>query len=301
MAVEKDFELLDDYLTNRLVGDDKSTFERKLDADPELKKELDIQQSLVQSIRQARINELKSMLNNVPTSAIPNETSKVVKIISGITLACLIAAGIYFFTNKESDTLTADKTGTGTPQQSTSSPVTDNEQGHAKTPSVTPASASKDIEQPKADKAPVKTKADVAAQPSASAPGKTSTSPGELQFDVYVPSDEDSGNKSAGITTDKPTASASKENKSSIVVETDNTNKKYTFHYQFKNDRLWLYGKFEKNLYEIMEFFTDNKRTIFLYYQDSFYLLEESQTKPTPLAAIADPVLLQKLKEFREN
>ena len=87
----------------------------------------------------------------------------------------------------------------------------------------------------------------------------------------------------------------------SIAVEVDSENKKYDFHYQFAQDKLVLYGPFEKNLYEIMEFISEDKRTVFLYYQDRFYFLKDDTEKLKPLGAIQDPALIKKLKEYRRN
>src|SRR5690606_25220997 len=89
---------------------------------------------------------------------------------------------------------------------------------------------------------------------------------------------------------------------SSIVVEVVDTGKRNDFHYQFKDGKLYLLGSFEKDLYEIMEFFNDdNKRTVFLYYNSAFYLLDEPRREPTPLTAISDPELLQKLRKYRDR
>ena len=48
-----------------------------------------------------------------------------------------------------------------------------------------------------------------------------------------------------------------------------------------------------------MEFFSDNKRTVFLFYKDSYYLLNEEDEKIKPLAPINDPTLIKKLKDYR--
>jgi hypothetical protein len=79
------------------------------------------------------------------------------------------------------------------------------------------------------------------------------------------------------------------------------TDKKYNFHYQFKDDKLYLYGSFEKNLYEIMEFFSGNKRTMFLFYKDNYYLLNEEDQTVKALAPIKDQALLEKLRDYRKN
>jgi hypothetical protein len=87
----------------------------------------------------------------------------------------------------------------------------------------------------------------------------------------------------------------------SIAVEIDTKNKKYDFHYQFKDGKLFLYGPFENDLYEILEFFSDDKRTMFLFYQENFYLLKDDNEKLKPLGAIQDPSLIKKLKDYRKN
>ncbi|HEX8039978.1 MAG TPA: hypothetical protein VF490_12545, partial [Chryseosolibacter sp.] len=88
---------------------------------------------------------------------------------------------------------------------------------------------------------------------------------------------------------------------SSLAVETDSKNSRYSFHYQFRDGKLFLYGPFEKNLYEIMEFFSDQKRTVFLYYKNHYYLLPEADSQVRPLTAIKDPALLKKLDESRSS
>ena len=88
--------------------------------------------------------------------------------------------------------------------------------------------------------------------------------------------------------------------KSSIAVETE-VDKRYNFHYQFRDNKLFLYGSFEKNFYEIMEFFSNNKRTMFLYYKDNYYLLSDADQKVKPLSPINDAALLKKLRDYRGN
>ncbi|MBA4057618.1 MAG: hypothetical protein C0490_23085, partial [Marivirga sp.] len=115
-------------------------------------------------------------------------------------------------------------------------------------------------------------------------------------LDVFDPSEESDAS-------DKVTPDGEKSKSASapsIIVETQ-TDKRYNFHYQFKDSKLYLYGSFEKNLYEIMEFFSDNKRTMFLFYKDNYYLLNEENEKVRALSPIHDVALLKKLKDYRGN
>src|SRR5690348_13754907 len=104
MALESDFELLDDYLSNRLNESDKLAFEKKIEGDPELKQELKVQQEFVDGIRNARVAELKSMLNNVPVPPISNPTSVLIKAGTWTVVTGLVITGVYFyFSGNESE------------------------------------------------------------------------------------------------------------------------------------------------------------------------------------------------------
>jgi cytoskeletal protein RodZ len=294
MASEKDLELLDQYVGNRLTSQARAAFEKKLASDTSLQNEFNIQQRVVEKIREARIKELKAMFNSVPASALePTGTSLVTQITVGVAIVGAIGAGIYFYLSNEDkvsdqqvakqEEVTSQAPQTIEPQQEETStqesPATDQPKS-SESESVVPPSENKerDTETPQAsDDAKEEAK-------------------GPAPLDVFDPSEE---TEAPGATPETKITESSPLSKSSIVVETDNNNKKYNFHYQFKNGKLYLYGTFEKNLYEIMEFFSGNKRTVFLYYKESYYLLNEENETIKPLAPINDPSLLKKLKDYR--
>src|SRR5688572_12262913 len=101
MADERDFELLDDYLTNRRMSEhDRSAFEQKLQADPDLQHEYALQKRLIQGIRDARVAELKSMLNQVSIPANTPGNTLATKIILGTVVTLIIAAATYWYLNR---------------------------------------------------------------------------------------------------------------------------------------------------------------------------------------------------------
>jgi hypothetical protein len=280
MATERDFELLDDYLTNRLRGAEKSAFENKLQADPDLMREHQMQERLVKAIKDARVTELKSILNNVPVSPINHGgTSVVAKFALGTFVAGLVATGVYFYFDKDeqaaetTEVSIVPKTGT---QDET---ITEEQPQNITTemPSQTEASTSEPV---------LKTPADE----------QTASKP---VIDVFDPASETT-------TTDVEEPAAERRNTSragapSITVQIERQNKTYHFNYQFKDGQLLLYGPFEKNLYEILEFFSDEKRTVFLYYKGAYYLLKDDGEQVKELSPVSDPNLIKKLKEYRAN
>src|SRR5688500_16899705 len=99
MAEERDFELLDDYLTNRLNPADKAYVENRLKQDPDLQREYTIQQNIAEGLRTARKAELKAMLNAVPIPA-GGGASLVTKLVGAGTVALIIGVGIYLYNDK---------------------------------------------------------------------------------------------------------------------------------------------------------------------------------------------------------
>jgi hypothetical protein len=297
MASERDLELLDQYVTNRLPMQERAAFEKKLDADSSLKSEYQFQQKMVEKIREARVKELKTMFNNVPASALePGGTSMVTQVVLWVAVVGAVGTGVYLFT--KDDTKVADQPLTKQEEVITEQPkATDTE---TETPAQQEAPATPQSDVKTETTAPVEPKQEqnsVAKPQNGAKTEETVKSPAPL--DVFDPTEE-TDKTNDGKPEDK-IAESSPLTKSSIVVETNSNHKKYNFHYQVKAGKLYLYGPFESNLYEIMEFFSGNKRTMFLYYKDSYYLLSEENETIKPLAAINDPALVKKLKDYRGN
>lgn len=288
MASEKDFELVDQYLSNRMAAHEKAAFEKRLEADTELRNEVSLQHKLIESIRKARVAELKKLLNDIPVSSIPAEGASIgTKIGIWIVAAALVGTGLYLYTNQKHEVVTeplqkeeiieqpaiVEPEKVGKPADETAvKPAPDNKDKQSK-PSVEVPKANSPVEK-KVQEEPV--------SPSA--------------LDVFDPTDESAQAREP----EAERANSGEAKAPSILVETI-ADKKYNFHYQFKDNKLYLYGSFEKNLYEIMEFFSDNKRTMFLFYKDNYYLLNEEDQKVRALAPIKDPVLLEKLRDYRKN
>jgi hypothetical protein len=292
MASEKDLELLDQYVANRLTAQDRAAFEKKLASDTTLQNEFNLQQRVVDKIREARIKELKTMFNNVPASALePTGTSLATQIILGVAIVGAIGAGIYLFLSND------DKVASQpiAKQEEVTSHLPENVEPQQEESSKQESTAPDEEKSSQAVTPPAENKAQNSA-PEASNDAKEEETKGPAPLDVFDPSEE---TESPAATPETKASESSPLSKSSIVVETDNSDKKYDFHYQFKNGKLYLFGAFEKNLYEIMEFFSGNKRTVFLYYKDSYYLLNEENETIKPLAPINDPSLLKKLKDYR--
>ncbi|HEY5746916.1 MAG TPA: hypothetical protein VIU12_12615 [Chryseolinea sp.] len=281
MVSEKDFETLDHYVGNRLNAQEKAAFEQQLANNAELQQALTVQEQIAGGLRKARAAELKQMLKNVPVSALPTQPSLLGRIGLWAAAAGVAGSGLYFYLNQD-DAKAVPATSPTTEIKQDATAVEPAPQAEAvQVPAETPSNALNKTE-------PVAPK---------TATDKTEEKTTERNtIEVYDPGAEtENSNASTTTTEESPRAST----RSTIVAETDATNKKYNFHYQFREGKLFLYGTFEKNLYEIMEFFADNKRTMFLYYKDNYYLLNDESDKVKSLTPIKDPALVKRLNASR--
>lgn len=287
MASERDIELLDDYLSNRLDPDSRSAFEDKLKTDPALQSELELQQQFISGIKKARVAELKSMMNNIPVPPASTGTGIAAKVAIFAAVTGVIGMSAYFYfkadNNEPAPAQQIEQVESTTPVEERPE-GTDKAGDHSAEVPKEPSSAG---QRPANVPEPVPEKEAEVPQPE----------PVQPKVDVYDPSVEldDEGS----VLTDIEGKPGTWSHRPAVDVVVDAANKKYSFHYQFKDGKLFLYGPLQKDLYEILEIFSDEKRTMFLYHENQYYLLKDGSEKVTPLNPIEDPALIRKLNEYR--
>lgn len=283
---EQQLEMMDDYLSNRLSANDKAAFEQQVQADPKLAQEFSMQKNLVEGLRKARAIELKNILNNIPVSPINGGSSMLMKVGTWAVVAGLVVSGIYFYSTKD-EPATSNESRTISEQGSEVKPEVIED-----VPETEPESQSTSIEK---ESSPI-----VEEQVKKSKPQPQKTESAPVKPDVFVPSEEEADEKTQQYEREQMENIKKAFVTSSIEVEMDTMSKKYNFHYVFNNSKLILYGSFEKNLYEILEFIGDEKRTVILFYKSNYYLLDIEKTQPTKLSPIRDKKLLKMLQAHRK-
>ena len=275
------FELIDDYLSNRLNEQDRTAFEHQLHGDPSLKEDVEFQRQVVEGVRQARAIELKHLLNNVPVSGI--------SWIGGKTAASVIAAGLvavslYIYFKEDIQPITPKEA----IQQEISKPTADN----VVEPVITTVPGPNSNENASASAERLKEKPEVMKENKASTPV---TKPDIQVVDPSSELTEARPESTANVAHDRSDISASK-----MEVMTGLSDKKHNFHYQFSQGRLMLYGPFDKSLYEILEIHGES-HAVFLFYKENYYLLDQRQEEIAELKYIRDTGLIKKLKEYRDR
>ncbi len=263
------FENIDDYLSNRLPEAERASFEQAMAGDPALRKEVVFQEKVIGSVRHAREKELKQMLQQIP---IPTGGISPGQLAAGIIATGVVVTGLYFFFRPEAPE--------PAPETTTAVPKT------IVKPETEPSAKPETITAPAED------------QKKKPAARKQTPSPVQKpDIQVADPTTELNNTEDPATTTaaTEPQLTVSK-----LQVVTQAGDKKYSFHYQFAEGKLHLFGPFDRNLYEILEINGDS-HAVFLYYKENYYLLDESKRDITPLGPIRDDQLLKKLREYRNR
>jgi uncharacterized protein (UPF0333 family) len=280
----ENFEIIDQYLTGKLDAAQRLDFENQLAGNPVLQKEVADQKQIIEGVKLARQKELKAMLSKVPVPPVSGSSTFALKWVAGILATGAVVTFVYFSAfRSETKTVPSpalDELTKNLPSQdikATEDTTTENE------PIVIP----KDDK-----KAPHLSASELRSDKKDNA--NSNVTPAQKPvLELVDPSDEISTEQEAETTNGQATIQTAQ-----IEVETDSSQKKYSFHYQFADSKLILYGPFDKNLYEILEVNGEN-HAIFLYQKENYYLLNEKETRITPLKAITDPSLIRLLREYR--
>jgi hypothetical protein len=287
------FELIDDYLTSRLSEQDRKSFEKQMDSDPALKADVEFQKEIINGLKSARVAELKAMLNKVPITATGTYLTPF-RIAAGVIGSVVLATGIYFYLNSNNSLApdnSSDHSSDSITKQEQTTPELKQDKGTSTqindlNTNPKPAGSSEEKLQPKkTETGIVDSKTIQESKPVIDLVDPTE----DLADNIPVTSPVKSGSNSSTISVAK------------INVDVISSERKYKSHYQFINGKLVLYGNFDNGLYEIIEVNAQQSRSLFLYYKPSYFLLDESQQKITPLKEISDPVLKEKLNAFRSN
>jgi len=277
------FDLIDDYLTNRLSEAQKESFEQQLAADPSLKADVEFQRQIIESVKSARAAELKSMLNNIPISPVSKFTS--LKVAAGIVGGALLIGSVYLFSSKgldepitepidsvvitENELIPSDVNGFEEEREQATTTHAQQKETNSKTETTVKAPAvKKEVAKPTLE----------VIDPSAELVGSTSS---PVNHGATIPT--------TPVTEVK-----------SLDVAIDGSNKKYKFHYQFTAGKVVLYGSFDDSLYEIIEL-NGGKHAVYLYYQKKYYNLDDQATDITPLQVVTDKSILNKLENYRKK
>jgi hypothetical protein len=286
--------LLDGYFEGTLSSSEESTLMQRLKTDAELKSEFDIQNDIINTIRETRQLELKSRLDHIPIRWYHNISNswKIAATATVITVSTLTA---YYFIDQQADI----KNRIDLAQNETvlDSYYLENED----IPPRPEAETTKQVSPPQiSDIDPILEAKKENTQVEELDQTKTPTT------EVIVPDviedfeEVDHINIEDVTSGDINTMSPSREDLHSSVEIRSVIHKKFNFHYNFSDGTLTLYGNFEDVPYEILEINSASGKKFYLNYKDNFYSIINT-SNIIPLEPVTNESLINELKIVKEN
>lgn len=299
-------EKINAYFDNELNAGEKQQLENRLREDMELKREFDFQKEIIDGIREARHMQLKAMLDRVPVGGAGGATFGTGKVLGVIGIAAVIGFGIYYFYPDNEAPLSENETpkeitmqDNGIVQEDPADELNALPQENNNASEVPAVTEGDDVNGNEADDQNSPATTEQSTPQTSDADGQEADQPREeIKNPPVAPTFENpASNDDVVKTPENIPAGKAVVASSSLEVSVQKDNRKYDFHYQIVNDKLTLYGDFDKELYEILEFNGKDGRSLFLSYQGAFYPLTRDGDKVQPLTEVTNPALLKTLKE----
>lgn len=275
-------ELIDAYFNGELGTAEKENLLNQLSNNSELKQEFDLQSDIIEGLKNTRKAELKARLDNV---AIGGSGTSAITLGKVAIVSLTIATGAFIYFNSIENTTPTESVVPKELNESFEDMIpTDNNALIASEESVV------DKEVTTADEDIITANVEdkiVAKEPEINKP--------QLFEPIELEADNTDDIMPEGVANEDFAII------SNIDIEIDNSKRKYSFHYQFKEGKLFLFGTFDKGLYEILEFNSTEGKILYLFYKGKYYGLNKDLTDITELSEIQDASLIQNLEKVRAN
>lgn len=245
------------YLRGKLDSNELDKFEQQLNADPNLKNEVEFQQSIQDGLLEARRLELKQRLNSIKIE--PAFEWTIGKIAAGVAMVGLLGLGAsYLLKSEDKPVIVAVQ------HQQVANPVVETEKNKAiaAEPILEKETTIVKVTPKKAKKVLMakSTTEELAHSVDFQAP----VIPMEQGFYHVEKYDE-------GKTPNGKIEQVGAINISSLTVDVEKSLDK--FHYKYFSDKLILVGDFSKGPYELIELNKNQEKNLYLYYDGAFYEL----------------------------
>lgn len=289
-------DLISSYLDRELSPNEEHEFHSMLQTDPLLKSEFELQQDIINGIKNYRRIQLKQRLNYIEIK--PDLFNHFInyKIASSIIIASLLSAGSYFFfqtQNTNSGPEIADEYIINLENEVViDNYIPDKPEPKVKVINNLVAEKNEGISKPESKekvRSKEKTKAPVAKN-------EVQVIKPNILFDF---GDEDIS--SPNDKTVSKTIEAERNNNIHNIEIENKVEPKYQFHYQFFNNKLFLYGDFSNTPYEILELHTKKEKKIYLYHEGTYYYIRKNKERITPMEAVTHQRLIKDLNIIKDN
>jgi hypothetical protein len=282
------YESIDNYLLGRMDGAEATAFEEEMANDSALKQEVSFQKSVISGVKEARRQQLKARLSDIPVSASPwagAMQSTWLKVTTGIVVAGGLSIAAYYQLDKDHSSAEIVEE-----YITISTPVEAEEVGVVELPSK--VELENNIESANYEPA--------ISAIEASEERKFEETPKVVLPDVSVPQPVNPGNSNNLEEEEFDTSTESfsvDTNSSPVTVEVVQSAESRS--YRYFDGVLGLKGDFDNITYDILEINDQEGRRLFLLIDGVYYGMTSTESYK-PLVKIEDKKLSKQLDVLRE-
>ena len=277
---------IDRYLKGKLSEEERRTLEEKMQQDPLLAHEVTWQKDIYHALGDVRRATLKSRLDNVVIHPVPYLLGQ--RWLTAAAVGTLLSVGVaYYYLNfnePKPGSTPAIEAPVAYPQAYTLRQAPQTDASISTALKATPPKESSSVPNRVANPSSVASAQTQRAQPTVVPPQVMS------QFG------EDTSAVDYGdfAVPEKSTLQENIRPEENVTVEAL-SDSRYTFHYQFFDNKLYLHGDFDQTPYKIIALNTENSKKLFLEFDGAYYRISEHEAV-VPLTKIEDPALVKSLQ-----
>jgi len=290
------FRLIEAYFEGDITLDEKAMLEAKINSDPLVKAEFDLQQNIVNGISKARNLELKSRLAsiNVPTQ-IGVLAGSGAKWLAGTVVGVTIFGSVLYWS------LISFEESIKPIDIKAQQEIVFNNESLAGFPKLAELEEEKAIKENKKvaqpiidEKEPQQTEIKEERDPTARVQPQTLMS---------YEDDEPFTNQSSEEGLERISSREVAHNRADKTeIEFLGTlEDKDNYHYRYYNSKLYLYGDFKEMPYQIIELNDKGKKQLFLSHNEEVYLIKDNTTEVTELKKLDDDLLKMEIQLIVEE
>ncbi len=299
------------FLRNQMPEAQRTAFEAQMAKDPLLKQEVGFQQEMISAIRIHRQSALKSRLDaiEIPAAEPAFYTLPSFKWFAGALVASVASVGgyLYFQNNSQDFAPLTFRTEVAVIE----SPVTANLPAHfteaapeVQAPAESPTSTeTTSLASTTAASRPTAATRSKAAKSSSISKARLAEASkilsSEAEFVVPEPGTANASTFTKDGNLTVPTGTIANAQVTEPLINVDVkiiADEDESFHYQHYNNKLFLYGSFGDQPYELLEVNTSDGKNLFMHYKGDFFKLESNALRKTPLVKIKDRKLISDLE-----
>ena len=282
------------YLRGKLSSTDQEIFENEVLKDPLLQNELTLQKDIISSLKEHRKADLKKRLNAIEIKS-PWYYSIPVKVAASVTAISIATLVSYFGYNSYND------------KKETTVAVVQ------KTESYSADKINSKIESSDITSVEVKRNAADVNYPSLKSIREVSKEESKkkniIQEKAIVPAvppvidnyNEEVFNPDHTLRIPEGNVVPTDDHKASDIQVQIASTTEHKFHYQFFNNKLFLFCDFTSGPYELLELHNKKSRDLYLFYSGSYYEIKHNQHEVTPLKPIKNSNLIKQLAIIKDK